>query len=158
MVSECRFLKLYGNIGRYFPLFLQYFNLFKDHIFLVILNSLPNDRLLDWSRLKAFVDINKCSLKTELLFGICRKHCGKRRKLPRFESNTTFDLRNHLVNPFPNKPWFLRVCSTSRQKTLWEKEKLLVRSNFSFSHSVFYLFGELSVIFIKSEIVFCNLF
>ena len=26
-------------------------------------------------------------------------------------------------------------------KTLWEKEKLLVTSNFSFSHSVFHLFG-----------------
>ena len=24
--------------------------------------------------------------------------------------------------PFPNKPWFLRVCSTSLLKTLWEKE------------------------------------
>ena len=35
-------------------------------------------------------------------------------------------------NPFPNKPWFLRVCSTSLLKTLWEKEKLLVTSNFSF--------------------------
>ena len=43
-------------------------------------------------------------------------------------------------NPFPNKPWFLRVCSTSLLKTLWEKEKLLVTSNFSFSHSVFYPF------------------
>ena len=40
-------------------------------------------------------------------------------------------------NPFPNKPWFLRVCSTSLLKTLWEKEKLLIMSNFSFSHSVF---------------------
>ena len=41
-------------------------------------------------------------------------------------------------NPFPNKPWFLRVCSTSLLKTLWEKEKLLVKSNFSkFSHSIF---------------------
>ena len=39
-------------------------------------------------------------------------------------------------NPFPNKPWFLRVCKTSLLKTLWEKEKLLVTSNFSFSHSV----------------------
>ena len=45
-------------------------------------------------------------------------------------------------NPFPNKPWFLRVCSTSLLKTLWEKEKLLATSNFSFSHSVFYSFGE----------------
>ena len=35
-------------------------------------------------------------------------------------------------NPFPNKPWFLRVCSTGLLKTLWEKEKLLVKSNFSF--------------------------
>ena len=38
-----------------------------------------------------------------------------------------------LFNPFPNKPWFLHVCSTSLLKTLWEKEKLLVMSNFSFS-------------------------
>ena len=29
------------------------------------------------------------------------------------------------------------VCSTSLLKTLWENEKLLVTSNFSFSHSVF---------------------
>ena len=43
-------------------------------------------------------------------------------------------------------------------KTLSEKEKLLVTSNFSFSHSVFYLFRELSVIFIKFQIVVCNLF
>ena len=40
-------------------------------------------------------------------------------------------------NPFSNKPWFLRVCSTSLLKTLWEKEKLLVKSNFSFSLCVF---------------------
>ena len=41
------------------------------------------------------------------------------------------------VNPFPNKLWFLRVCSMNLLKTLREKEKLLVTSNFSFSHSVF---------------------
>ena len=61
-------------------------------------------------------------------------------------------------NYFPNNPWFLRVCSTSLLKTLWEKEKLLVTSNFSFSHSVFYPFGELSAIFIKLEIVISKLF
>ena len=61
-----------------------------------------------------------------------------------------------LLNPFPNKPLFLRVCSTNLLKTMWEKEKFLV--NFSFSHSVFYPFGELSVIFIKFEIVVCQLF
>ena len=32
---------------------------------------------------------------------------------------------SYLVNPFPNKPWFLRVYSTRLLKTLWEKEKLL---------------------------------
>ena len=53
------------------------------------------------------------------------------------------------INPFPNKPRFLRLCSTSLLKTLWEKKKLLVTSNFSFSHSVFYLFEEISAIFIK---------
>ena len=41
-------------------------------------------------------------------------------------------------NPLPNKPWFLRVCSTSLLKTLLEKKKLLVTSNFFFSNSVFY--------------------
>ena len=46
----------------------------------------------------------------------------------------------HYVNSFPYKPWFLFVCSTNLLKTLWEKEKLLVTSNFSFSHSVFYPF------------------
>ena len=62
------------------------------------------------------------------------------------------------INPFPNKPWFLRVCSISLLKTLREKEKLLVTSNFSFSHSVFYPLGELSAIVITFEIVICKLF
>ena len=65
---------------------------------------------------------------------------------------------SHKFNPFPNKPWFLRVYSTSLLKTLWEKEKLLVTSNFSFSHSVFYPSKELSAIFIKFEIIVCKLF
>ena len=55
-------------------------------------------------------------------------------------------------------PWFLRVCSTSVLKTLWEKEKLLVKNNFSFTHSIFHLFRELPVIFSKFEIVVCKLF
>ena len=61
-------------------------------------------------------------------------------------------------NPLPHKPWFLSVCSTSLIKTLWEKEKLLRTSNFSFSHSVFYPFGKLSAIFINFKIVVCKLF
>ena len=38
---------------------------------------------------------------------------------------------NSSYNPFPNKPWVLHVCNTSLLKILWEKEKLLVTSNFS---------------------------
>ena len=59
----------------------------------------------------------------------------------------------NIFNPFPNKPWFLRVCSGSLLKTLWEKEKSLLTSNFSFSHSVFNPFGNLSATFIKFKIV-----
>ena len=61
-------------------------------------------------------------------------------------------------NPLPNKPWFLCVCSASLLKTLWKKEKLLITSSFSFSHSVFYLCRELSALYIKFEIVVCKLF
>ena len=50
------------------------------------------------------------------------------------------------------------VSAVRLLKTLWEKEKLLVTSNFSLSHSVFYLFEELSAIFNKTEIVVWKLF
>ena len=38
------------------------------------------------------------------------------------------------------------------------KEKLLVTSNISFSHSLFYPFGDLSAFFIKLKIFVCKLF
>ena len=67
--------------------------------------------------------------------------------------------RNHLTQGLPFRLLvFLRVCSIKLLKTLWEKEKLLVTSNFSFTHSVFYLFREISAIFIKFKIVVCKLF
>ena len=62
-----------------------------------------------------------------------------------WEQKISFCMMMDLTH-FPNKLWFLCVCSTSLLKTLWEKEKLLVTSNFSFSHSIFYLSGELSAI------------
>ena len=62
------------------------------------------------------------------------------------------------LNLSSNNPWFLHICSTCPLKTLGEKERLLIRSNFSFSHSVFYLFGELFAIFIKFEIDVCKVF
>ena len=59
---------------------------------------------------------------------------------------------NSMFLPFP---WFLHICSLL--KTPRFKEKLLVTSNVSFAH-VFYLFAELSAIFIKFEIVACKFF
>ena len=54
----------------------------------------------------------------------------------------------NLAQPFPKQALVSHVCSTSLLKTLQEKEKLLVTSNFSFSHLVFYPFEELSPILI----------
>ena len=62
------------------------------------------------------------------------------------------------VNPFPNKPWFLHVYTRSHLKNTGGKEKLLITSDSPFSHSVFYLLGELSAIFIRFEIVVNKLF
>ena len=62
------------------------------------------------------------------------------------------------INPFPNEPCFFRICSITRLKTLWEKEKLLATSNCPFSHSVFYPLRELSAISEKFKIVVCKLF
>ena len=50
------------------------------------------------------------------------------------------------------------VSSVSLLQTLREKEKLLVTSNFSIFHIVFYPFQRLSAIFIKLKIVVCKLF
>ena len=37
-----------------------------------------------------------------------------------------------IINRFPNKPRFLRVCSPSLLKTLWEKEKLACHEQYLF--------------------------
>ena len=83
-----------------------------------------------------------------------RKHCGKRTNcslraispFPKVFSKACFLGESkgvvvwEWVNPFLNKPWFLPVWSTNFLKTLRIKEKLLITSNFSFSHSVLYQF------------------
>ena len=74
--------------------------------------------------------------KTRTIFSFKKSlvTCGER-----FTQNGHhFTIGNYLpFNPFSNKPWFLRVCSTSLLKTLLEKEKLLVTRTFFFfsSHS-----------------------
>ena len=61
-------------------------------------------------------------------------------------------------HPFLKQALFLPVCCSSLLKTLWKNKKLQVTSSFSFSHSVFYLFNELSAISKnkKHEIVVCK--
>ena len=101
-----------------------------------------------------------------------RKRCGKRRNcslwaispLPTVFSKGLFPRASkgvivwEWVNPFPHNDTFGRPLEASLLKILWEKEKLLIMSNFSFTPSVFYLFRELSAIFIKFTIVVCKLF
>ena len=106
------------------------------------------------------------------VFNTLRKHCGKRKNC----SLQSISLFPHTVfkrlvlqtckkpgtvwervNPFPHNDTFRRPWETSLLKTLWEREKLLVTSNFSFSHNVFYPFGSLAAIFSKFEFVVCKL-
>ena len=56
-----------------------------------------------------------------------------------------------LFYPFPNKPLIIRVYGTSHLKTVRKGE--IARNE-----SVFYLFREVSSMFLKFEIVFCNFF
>ena len=59
---------------------------------------------------------------------------------------------------YQTSPYFYMSAVMSILKTLCEKEKLLVMSNFSFSQSVFYPSVELWSIFIKFEIVVSKLY
>ena len=65
------------------------------------------------------------------------KHKGKRRQVTQHQtltgSTTYVSLANtETANCCWNNPLFLRVCSPSHLKTLWEKEKLLAASNIYF--------------------------
>ena len=80
------------------------------------------------------------------------------RRTPVKQYTPALSMISWFFNPFPNKPWLSHVCNTSLLKTWWEKEKLFIMSNFSFSKRVFYPFGELSAMFIKFKIVICKLF
>ena len=145
---------------------------------------LPKQQSLDPSKLKEFADDNfqgdenggKFSKRVENTVGK-RRNCSLRAISP-FPTVFSKDLYfrhvktracfwkgsktcglapSHQINPFPDKPRFLRVCSTRLLKTLWEKEKLLVMSNFSFSHCFLPCLKNF-VIFIRLVIVVCKHF
>ena len=97
-----------------------------------------------------WMTVIKIRLYRKFILSLCHPPCT---------SITKLNKQIHVYfNPLPNKPWFLHVPSTNLLKTLWEKEKLLVMSNFSFSHSVFYTSDEQFAILINFEIVVCKLF
>ena len=67
-------------------------------------------------------------------------HRRKKRQKPRGKNKNIRqqNLRLLNINPFPLNDTFWRVWERSLYETLWEKEKMLVTSIFSFSHNVFY--------------------
>ena len=58
------------------------------------------------------------------------KHCAKMSNFTFFHNVFHAICILKSFHPFPNKPCISRVCSTSLLKTLWEKDKLLMRSSF----------------------------
>ena len=79
--------------------------------------------------------------------------CGRYRA----RSDFTLSTKSHRVpfNPFPNRPLFSCVCNRSIR--LFEntvgKGEIVLNEQFLFFPCVFYPFGKLSAIFIKSKIV-----
>ena len=134
--------------------------LFKEAIlFRKVVNVAPRVLVMAWQVAMSLYSC--CGLVYKLHLYFCNLCIGSMGNISRLCCINTviFTVFVRLpFNPFQNQPWFLRVSNTSPLKTLWEKEKLLITSNFSFSDSVFYPFGKISAIFIKSEIVVCKLF
>ena len=96
------------------------------------------------------------------------KHCGKRRncsfwaistfvtvfkKPSAAEASESVYMRER-VNPCPHTDAFWHLCSRQLYKTLWQKEKLLTTSNFSFCHNVFNSFSVFIPTFIELFHVF----
>ena len=73
-------------------------------------HKVPNDKILDMTKLKAFADDKlKVAKLTVSLFDKSRKECGKNGGYQHF---LLFPhLKAQVINSFPSKPWFLCVCS-----------------------------------------------
>ena len=95
------------------------------------------------------IDKFRKNLIETFIYGRRKENAGNKYFLPLSQCFLPYERQLSCFNPFSNKPWFKHVCSTSLLKTLWEKEKLLVTSNFSISHRIFDLLREHSVILIE---------
>ena len=67
--------------------------------------SLPNDKNLDWSKLKVFADDTIKMTNITVSFGKVGKHCGKRRKcwLPAFSPFPTIFSKRLFVGVVENR-------------------------------------------------------
>ena len=83
----------------------------------------------------------KCKIHNFVYFNFCQLTCFLKYKWLCCKTKLSLLVMVNKVNPFPHNDTLRCPWETSLLKTLWEKEKLLVTSNFSFSHGVFYLFG-----------------
>ena len=91
------------------------------------LNAVPNDKILDWSKLNAFAD-DKINVAEQFKFVF-----GGVENIVLTEENAGYQSLQTKISEFMK----MAESFLKGWKTLKEKEKLLVTGNFSFSHSVF---------------------
>ena len=72
--------------------------------------------------------------------------------------NSFDNLPYSYLDRFPEKPWFLRICSTKSFENTVGKGEIARNEQFLLFPQCFYLFEELSVIYIKFENDVCKLF
>ena len=108
------------------------------------------EKLLTTSNISAFLTFCRTSCHFHQIWNCCLQILSVRNSLKFVISER--------VNLSQTSPGFYVSAVYVFRKQCWKKEKLLIMSNFSFSHSVFYPFGELSIVFIKFEIIVCNFF
>ena len=75
-------------------------------------NFLPNDKILDWTKLKAFFTRqNKFELEIVICFGKGRKLCGKRRKcwLPAFSPFPTMFSKGYLFKVIESRDCVVKI-------------------------------------------------
>ena len=110
--------------------FYQHFLLFQPNIFEKLPSSRSVKKWIFWYRLNPIIT------STEVVISLQHGPMFKRLLRVNFlYFLCVINKRPICINPFPNKPWFLRVCKNIKRsllKTLHVKEKLLVTSNLPF--------------------------
>ena len=107
------------------------------------LDTMTNNKLAEWW-------IERCSIRSAN--GVFISHEWKFPGATFLPLRTKLLVDEYLVNPFPNKPWFVLVCSTSFENTVVKRE-IARNEQFLLFHSIFYQFEELYAIFVIFKIV-----